>query len=420
MKPSTLSEEQLRLNFILGVANGTVLRLFATLTHPSLVLTWFVSQLGASSLVVGLLLPISTGGWLLPQLLVSRYVQRQPRKIVVYRAAAVVRTLCWSLLTILVLILGPQNKPLLLVVFVLLFSTYSFAAGVGALPFMDVVGKAIPADRRGAFFGWRDFTGGLLALGGSALTRYVLDEAHGPAFPANFGLVFAIAGVAAVGGFCCFAQVSEPVEEVSATREARGLQLPRIGSLLRRDSNHGLFIAARAALLVSTVALPFYSVFAKERLGAPVGMVGTYLGAFTAAVVASTLVWGWLSDRYGNRMAMLLVSVSSIPFPLMPILFSDGIPYAVFTLVFLGLGIIQGGIQIVSLSFVLDMAPPSERVLYIGLVNTVLGVVSFMLVVGGFIAERWGLGALFSLSAASALVSSLLTLILHEPRAAKR
>jgi len=420
MKPSTLSEEQLRRNFILGVANGTLFRLFAALTHPSLVLTWFVSQLGASSVVIGLLLPISTGGWLLPQLPVSGYVQHQRRKMVVYRAASVVRTLCWTLLTISVFILGPRNERLLLAVFVLLFAGYSFAAGVGGLPFMDVVGKAIAADRRGSFFAWRGFAGGLLALGGSALTRYVLDEQHGLAFPANFGLLFAIAGVAAVAGFCCFAQVTEPVEDVSATRKAQGLQLLRIGNLLRRDSNHGLFIAARVALLVSTVAIPFYSVFARERLGAPVGMVGTYLGAFTAAVVGSTLLWGWLSDRFGNRVGMLLVSVLSIPLPLVPILFSDGIPYAVFTLAFLGLGIIQGGIQIVSLSFVLDIAPLSERVLYIGLVNTVLGVVSFMLVIGGFIAERWGLSALFGLSSASALVSLVLTLILHEPRPAKR
>jgi len=44
MESSILTPKQLQQNFILGVANGMLLRSFNTLTDPSLVLTWLVSQ----------------------------------------------------------------------------------------------------------------------------------------------------------------------------------------------------------------------------------------------------------------------------------------------------------------------------------------------------------------------------------------
>jgi len=412
----SLSKTELRRNFIFGVANGTLFRLFSALTDPSLVLTWFVRQLTSSPLAVGLLLPIAQGGWFLPQLLTSGFIQRYPRKMTIYRAAALVRMLIWALLTSLVFLLGARNKPLLLIAFIALFSIYSLAAGVAGLPFMDIVGKAISPERRGSFFAWRDFTGGLLALAGSGLVRYMLDERRGPGFPLDFGLLFGAAGIAMAMALICFFQLSEPVEEVEQEHRVSGVHWRDIKRLLQRNSDYVLFIVARVALLVSTVALPFYSVFAKDRLGVPASMAGTYLAAYTVAIVGSTLFWGQLSDRYGNRVLMLLVSLLSIPLPMVPVLFGDVISYSVFTLVFLMLGIIKAGIQIVSLSFVLEIAPPSERVLYVGLVNTVLGTVSLILMVGGVIAEQWGLNALFSLSACSALLAAFFVWKLREPR----
>lgn len=214
MRLSTLSAEQVRRNLVLGVANGALFRLFNALTDPSLVLTWFVSQLTASPVAIGLLLPISQGGWFLPQLLVSGLVQRMPRRMSLYRATAFVRVLSLALIVASVFIIGDRNPSSLLVAFLILYSAYSLVSGVAGLPFMDVVGKAIPADRRGSFFAWRRFTGGVLALGASALTSYVLDERPGLAFPMNFGWLFAAAALAMGAGFFFFAQVVEPVDAV--------------------------------------------------------------------------------------------------------------------------------------------------------------------------------------------------------------
>jgi Na+/melibiose symporter-like transporter len=317
-----------------------------------------------------------------------------------------------------VFIVGDRNASLLLVAFLTLYSAYSLFSGLAGLPFMDVVGKAIPADRRGSFFAWRRFTGGLLALGGSALTSYVLDERRGLAFPMNFGWLFAAAALAMGAGFFFFAQVTEPVDAVQ-DGSPRGMGVGSIRDTLWRDRNYVLFVTARVVLLIHAVAVPFYAVFAREKLGAPTSMAGTYLTVFTLASVGSTLLWGRLGDRRGNRMAMLLGSLLSIPLPLVPLFFGTRISYSAFAVLFLLLGIAQSGTDISALSLALDIAPGAERVLYVGFLNTVLGIVSLLLMGSGLIVQWWGLGALFALSASCAGLSSVLIQAVRDPRADK-
>jgi MFS family permease len=137
---------------------------------------------------------------------------------------------------------------------------------------------------------------------------------------------------------------------------------------------------------------------------------------FTLASVGSTLLWGRLGDRRGNRVAMLLSSLLSIPLPLVPLLLGTRISYSAFAVAFLLLGVVQSGTDISVLSLALDVAPASERVLYVGFLNTVLGIVSVLLVAGGIVVQKWGLDTLFGISAACALLASFLVYAVREPR----
>jgi MFS family permease len=145
-------------------------------------------------------------------------------------------------------------------------------------------------------------------------------------------------------------------------------------------------------------------------------MAGTYSGAFTLALVASTLLWGQLSDRRGNRLVLICVSALQVMLALFPLLFAGRVSYVGFTLAFALTGIVQSGSDISLLGMSLELAPAAQRSLYLGLLNTILGVVSFLLIVGGWIVTRWGLEAVFVVSAALALVSLVLVMTLRDPR----
>jgi len=132
--------------------------------------------------------------------------------------------------------------------------------------------------------------------------------------------------------------------------------------------------------------------------------------------VGSTILWGRLSDRRGNRTAMLVASLLSILPPLVPLVLGTRLSYAAFAGQFVVEGALQSGILVSALSLSLDLAPAADRVLYVGFLNTALGIVSLLLLGGGFVVERWGLDAVFAPSAACAALAALLIAAVRDPR----
>lgn len=405
---------------MLGVLNGTLLRVLDTLASPSLVLPWFVTRLGGSAVAVGLLVPIANGGWFLPQLLMARFVHPLRQKLPLYRAASTVRVVVWVLMVAIIALGGARNPTFTLWSFILLYAVFCFGSGVSGLPWLDVIARAIPADQRGRFFGWRDFTGGILAVGASVLVRVTLNDAAGPRFPYDYAMLFALAGVAGAASYYLFGRITEPAE---ATAPVAPVQ-PGVASIHWSAplSNRGfrLFLWTRVALMGAYVALPFYGLYARQRLGAPDGMAGVYSGALTAALVVSTMVWGRLSDGKGNLLLLRVVSVGFLVLALLPLVFGQHASYLAYTMVFVLMGAVYSGADIALLAMGLELAPADQRSAYLGLLNSALGVVSLLLVLGGWIVDRWGLEAVFLLSAALSSLAILLLRFLPDPRAPAR
>jgi MFS family permease len=186
--------------------------------------------------------------------------------------------------------------------------------------------------------------------------------------------------------------------------------------VLRQDGNFRLFALSVSMLLLSTMATPFYPLFAKEQLGAPAAAAGTYLGAFTAGLVGSTLPWGRLNDRAGSRTLLLMAGLLSLVPPLLLLLLGSATASSVLPLAFALLGAARTAFEIAYMSFVLDAAPAAERVNYVTLAGSVVGVVHLLLMAGGLVVQQWGLRAIFLSSAVTALLSLRLLQGVQEPR----
>ncbi|MCI0478261.1 MAG: hypothetical protein L0Y55_18630, partial [Anaerolineales bacterium] len=88
---SSFVEKHFRYNFTLGILNGAIFGFVDALIAPALTLAVFITQLGGSSLLVGLRAAIYNGGWFIPQFLISHRLQQLPLKKPVYAGAAAVR-----------------------------------------------------------------------------------------------------------------------------------------------------------------------------------------------------------------------------------------------------------------------------------------------------------------------------------------
>jgi len=411
---AAIPKREIRRNFALTVFNGALFNFAVRLIDPPLVLTWFVSQLTPSNLLVGLVAPWSQACWFLPQVFVSNRIQRMERKMTSYSLTGMIRVGVWLLLAAVIWFVDVPR--LLLPGFFILSGIAWATGGLAGLSFFDVVAKTIPTRRRGSLFAWRQFLGGLLGLGAGWVVKTVLDDAAYP-FPRGHAVLFLLYGATILLAMGAFIAIREPRGEPVADTLSLREQLGRASRVLKEDDAYRRYLGARLSLGLSEVALPFYGVYAKRVLGAPEGMVGVYVAARVFAQMFFNLPWGWLSDRRGNQVVMRLMSIGGGLAALMGIglvavvdamhLEGGWVPYLALPLFLLNGAVLPGKILSGS-NYVLEMASETERSLYVGLSNTLMGIVVLISGVGGLVVDLAGFAGLFALSAGLCIIAYVL------------
>ncbi len=400
--------------------NGALFGFVDNFISPYLVVSLFVNSLGGSNFLVGLLPAIYNGGWFLPQFLISHRLPAMPRKKDLYNWMSAVRVVTWTLLILATFLIGASNPDWLLVVFFVLYTTYSLAAGVAGAPFMDIVAKIIPPARRGTFFGRRDLSGALCAIGASYLISILLNPDIAPPFPLNFGVIFLIAGVVIAFGLSAFIFVVEPADATVTSHVTFTSQLRSAGRILREHAVYRRYLLTRVAIAAADIATPFYAIYATRVLGVPPELVGVYLALTTGASLLTNPLLTRVCDRRGNRVLLVGVTCGMLAMPLIALAFGAlpqgpalGLPFGVL---FIVLGMTRTGGNIVLPSALLNIAPPQERPLYIGFTNTILGIATFLPIFGGILLDIAGFRFIWLLTAAVGAVAGWLAAGMVEPR----
>ena len=409
----------LQRNFTLGVVSGVAYNLYASTLSTQLVMTWFVSELTDSNFLVSLLLPIEIGSWYVLQLLLSGHVQRRARGLPLYRAMGGIRVASLAALSAATFILDRPGS--LLLVFMIAFTANSLAAGAAALPFLNVVAKTIPLKRRGMYFGWRRFAGGLLGIAGAALVRTILAPGFTFGFPDSYALLFTAGCLIPLVMVGSFSLVAEPRQAVGRRALIRsGSESSALREALR-DSNYRRYLGLRVALAVGSYALPFYAVYARRVLNASSDRLGTYLLGSTLTGVLSNLLLGGLGDRYGNRLLVRLAALTAALPPAAALALSHltGTSLdqgALFTIIFALQGLHATAHSIGSNNYLLEIGSPAQRVTTIALAHGVIGFALLGSPLSSVIVNQMGFAPLFAISMFSTLTAIVLSLGLDEPR----
>lgn len=397
----------LTLNVFLGIAGAALAALAETLVLPTIVLPYFVGQISYSYTVVGLVPAIGIGLWALARFPAALLVAPQRRKLPWAIGAALIRAAATALLAAVCFRAEEGAREPLRNAFFICLIAYSLASGFASVPTAAVLVKAIPHDGRELFFRQRNIWGGIGGIVAGLVVAQLLSDA-GPAFPRDYALLFLAATVCQTATAFFIATLREPIR-------VPGTRLPPVGTMVGgmgralADANYRRFLGFRLLFSLSTLADPFFVIFAVSELAVAPSILGAYVIALVVGRLASTPLWSGLARRYGEKSTLQVAALVRLVAPLLALM----LPYVsatdlyrdrvddnrvlagLFGVAFLAIGASIAGQARGNYAYLTEVAPSRLRPSYVGLTNVALAVVALASILGGLIIDRSSYRVLF-------------------------
>jgi hypothetical protein len=396
-------------NFWFLVADAGLFSLAAVCFDASVVLPVFVAQFTTSPLLIGAPAAVRLGGLYLPQLPAALGIRRfQHIKGFLMWQVMVGRVALLACLPAAALAALLRSEAVLAIVLVA-FAVFAFTEGAATLAWLDLVGDVVHSRLRGRYFGIVQLLGGLAAVGAGFAVRSLLADAVSPP---DFVPLFAWGLLAFFLSAGCIALVREPRDRVRPVADEP--TLTHVTTLLR--GGHLLRLGAAQVLAGSLqLALPFYVLFGRDRLGLTTDWLGSFIVAQTAGASIAALVWARLAERYGAR---LVVGVSASVLVVIPLLAvaSERVGGGILLLIVFGLaGAANGGSRSAFWQYTLDLVPARDRRVFMGLANTANAPSLLWPIIGGLLLDWGGYTWLLAGSVLGGVGATLSGLWLAEP-----
>lgn len=376
-----------------------------------------------SGLLRGLLPVLNRGGQSLPPLLAAGGVARLP----VMKWALVRTTLamaaCFLVLAAAWAPLERTRPDLLAVLFLVVYAAFSTTNGLNQLVFAAIQGKLVPPGHRGRALVVGVAVGSVAAiLAGAAFLGRWLEEANGfPKIFAATGVFFALAALVPPW----LDEPADPARAASRAVPARPpLSRPRAWAaeqvaLVRGDRALARLASVAACFAAVLILFPHYQAFARDRLGAPIGSLLTWVLVQNAATGVASLVAGPFSDRRGTRVVLVwLVALSALT-PLVVTALGRLPPSLAagrFWVVYLPLGLNPISLKIFT-HYALELAPrPQDQPRYVSIVGVALALPFLFSPLVGMAVDAIGFQPVFIAGFVAIAAGALLAVRLPEPR----
>ncbi len=406
----SIQRTHFRRNAFAFIGEGTFFGLALLFASTTTILPELVSRLSGSAVLVGLIITLTEGAWRLPQLLFAYWLGPKPRKKPYLTGAGLIARPAY-LVFALALWLGIwRNSPLALAVFFFLHTLMHIGFSVDTLVWWDVLAKAVRQERRGRILGTSTVLRGVIAIAGGVLISFLFGDS-GPGFPNSYAISLAIAGALFMLSLGCWVFVVEPTDPHTPARPSGRMYIREVLDILRNDSGMKRLLVVRILTGFSGFALGFYVLFGLNELGLAGEMIGVFATVQTIGGILSGILFGWVSERFGNHRVIQIATAASLVAPLGALLFLlVGIPGSLtplYAVVFASIGATMTANFIGFANLNVDLAPPGKRTTYIGLFNTVSGLIVVWPAIGGWALQQTSYTFLFSISLGMLLVAHL-------------
>lgn len=361
-----------RHNFTYTTLEGMATNMAFGLVNPFLGV--YAIALGASSFFVALLTSAPALANALVFLPAASLVERCEARLPMVLVWAGLHRLFYLSLAFIPLLLAPPGvKAGVLVAIVTLMSVPGAISGVA---WTAMVGDMFPENRRGEVFGLRNMYVGLTGVLGTLAAGYLLDIV---AFPVNYMLLFLVATCFGALGIAFMSRMREVIQPQKGAA-ASGLGIASRLKDLLSDEEYGRkfkFFSLSCFVLwfgfgFTAAMWPIYHVEVLSLSNATIGAFATLTGI---ATVASSVYWGRVVSRRGNRIVLLICMAGLAVFPAAYML-SRSVSY-LYAMQAIS-GFCMGGLNLTVFNLALAYAKPGRSASAVAAFNMMINVASFM------------------------------------------
>jgi MFS family permease len=378
------------------------------------ILTGLASKLTDDKALIGVIGMAWSVTWFLPQLVAARIVHGKKREKPYLIIPSIIGRQTF-LLFALWLLATQARQPILTVwllfLAILIFNICDALAGVA---WFDMLARALTPRMRGRSMAVGQLIAAVGGIGAGVVVERMLAP-EGLPFPVNYAVIFLFAWSCFMASLVIVFFLQEnPVTDESLRQSHESSFARDLGHILRTDRLFIKTVTARFLVSIEVVAASFYVVFIRERLGLPDAVVGQFSLAFIVGSIAGIVLFGWLHDRFGTRRVLQASSTMQFAAPLLAFAIAavpavaDAAPDVATAALLLAValnGAVSHSLVLGYLGYVMDNAPERVRATYVGIFNTVSGVVSLAPVLGGALINTLALTG--PLTAAYAVVFGL-------------
>ncbi len=344
-------------------------------------LTGYALWLGADSRAMGFVtaIPIFAG---LVQLVAS-YVgeRRQARRPFVAGFAVAGRTLFLPIL-LLPLLFRPASA---LTPFLLLFALSYVFLNFTSPAWTSWMSDLVPPDHRGRYFARRNMVAGvvgmLIGLPAAWFLDYATKQHHWQAL--GFGVLF---GTAVVGGLLSFGALLRQPEPPRRQPPTAAFSSPADAWAYYRapfaDRNFRRLIVFNTLFgLGQNFAAPFFTVYALQNLHLNYVWLQIFATLTSLSGLASMALWGYLTDRFGNKPLLAIAALGTFILPLVWIPMTADQPGWTLTLLTINNlmgGLFWAGVGLAQFNLLIRLSPSDKTPVYVAVMSAVTGLAGGM------------------------------------------
>ncbi len=415
----------------LGIANGIFAFTASRLADPNTILPLLIHRLSGAAWVVGLVLTLEGLVEALSQVAIARSLDAQDRKKPAYSLGGVTRITTYAVIAAILWYYQAIPTPLLLAIFVLALLGYRAGVAIAGLAVSDIIAKSVPTTRRGSFGMWRKLAALVVVFFGvTPFVAWTIAPEGLFGFPRNFGVLFAASAIANAIAWLLFMQVDEPPSRASERKLTWHEHVRRGLTVYREDRCYRRVVRIRLLVGIAAAIRPFLVVFATDAWDLTDDVAATFIAIQVCAEFFGAVVAGHISDRVGNRSAILFMIWSIVLCCTAAVIAAAGnrdIPFELFTrqfnlqivilgAAFVGSGLFLASMQIGYSNYLMDIAPEHQRPSYIGFSTAFTVPLAIAPVAFGWGADLFGYQPAFICALLIAAVALYLYLQLPEPR----